>query len=330
MLLLDAIALFSFKAKEKNLSLHYEIEPRTPKIIETDSTRLQQILMNLLSNAIKFSESGQVSISVKAHNQNQLLFAVRDTGIGIPPKKVESLFKPFSQVDMSATRQFGGSGLGLVICKQMVEMMGGEIWLESEIHKGSTFWFTIPTQLINLNVEYLGRSETKVTRGSSSNRKNPSYKHQILNDLTSNDLSPQSETSTSVLNQSDGAKNLMVKILIAEDNPVNQKVISHLLRKFGYSADIVTNGLEVLELTDKQTYDLIFMDVQMPEMDGLEATRQLVQKWTSEQRPKIIALTANALEGDREICLASGMDDYISKPFQPEQLQAAILKWVKK
>ncbi|CAN1208764.1 ATP-binding protein [Tumidithrix helvetica PCC 7403] len=337
----ETIALLEPKAKEKDLDLKAYIDTEVPQVIETDLARFRQILMNLISNAIKFTRSGKVSLSVKIHTPNQLLFAVRDTGIGIPTEKIEYLFKPFSQVDMSATRQFGGTGLGLVICKRLIEMMGGEIWVESETQKGTTFSFTIPTKLLQSTIKAKNHSsyaQEFSTKGSSS------YIVESLNDLeisnihkVSKDVSIEQDNSTqkvnpepSLLEKGDLSEYSSIKILIAEDNPVNQKVIARLLKKFGYDADIAANGLEVLDAVEKQIYDLIFMDVQMPEMDGLEATRQLVQKWSSDRRPKIVALTANALEGDREICLASGMDDYISKPFQPEQLEQAINRWVRK
>ncbi|WP_330482184.1 ATP-binding protein [Tumidithrix elongata] len=337
----ETIALLEPKAQEKGLAIESDIEPEVPQSIETDLARFRQILMNLLSNAIKFTRSGNVSLLVKVHSPTQLLFAVRDTGIGIPTEKMEYLFKPFSQVDMSATRQFGGTGLGLVICKRLIEMMGGEIWVESKMQKGTTFWFTIPMKSPHSTVkpkDHSSYTQKVSTKGSSSyvveslNDREISNIHRVSKDVSiEQDNSAQKvNPEPSLLEKGDLSEYSSIKILIAEDNPVNQKVIARLLKKFGYEADIAANGLEVLEAVDKQIYDLIFMDVQMPEMDGLEATRQLVQKWSSERRPKIVALTANALDGDREICLASGMDDYISKPFQPEQLEEAIHRWVRK
>jgi two-component system, sensor histidine kinase len=321
--IIETIALFSAQAKAKEIAIEYKIEPKVPQTLESDRMRLQQILMNLLSNALKFTQSGKITVFVKNQNSDRMLFGVRDTGMGIPPEKIASLFQPFSQVDMSATRQFGGTGLGLVICKQLIEKMDGEIWVESEVHKGSTFWLTIPTQLPNFTVKCSSDAKKLSVKGASS------YAREILNHQNAKNAPSNQSSDFSQMNKDEGSESSSIRILIAEDNPVNQKVIAHLLRKFGYQPDIVANGLEVLAASDKQAYDLIFMDVQMPEMDGLEATRQLVAKCT-DRRPKIVALTANALEGDREVCLASGMDDYISKPFQPEQLQDAIKKWVQK
>jgi len=207
---------------------------------------------------------------------------VKDTGIGIPEDKGERLFKPFSQVDASTTRRYGGTGLGLVISKKLIDMMGGKIWVESEVGKGSTFHFTIKAK---------------------STLKEPI-----------DTPKPVSRTKTDI--QED------LRILLAEDNKINQIVTLRMLNKLGYKGDVVANGIEVLQTLELKTYDVILMDVLMPEMDGLEATKAIRQRWPD--GPKIVAMTASALLGDREMCLAAGMDGYISKPTAIEDLSAAL------
>jgi CheY-like chemotaxis protein len=265
-----------------------------------------------VGNAIKFTSLGEVLIDIRKHQDTQLIFAVKDTGIGIPSDKLDELFKPFSQIDSSITRKFGGTGLGLAISHKLISLMGGDIWVESILDRGTTFLFTIPYHPVetkkSLTVEVVGH----------------------LLDGTQNKL-----LSSNIQKL---ATQIPLKILLAEDNPVNQKLANRLFEKMGYSIDIATNGIEVLEAIQKQSYDLIFMDVQMPEMDGLEATRQIRAMAQSVQPElsnlaksiQIIAITANAMHDDREKCLASGMNDFIAKPFKVEQIQAAIEKWGRK
>jgi CheY-like chemotaxis protein len=198
------------------------------------------------------------------------------------------LFQPFTQIDSSTTRTYGGTGLGLAICKNLVEMMGGTIWVESQLGKGSTFHFTI-----------VAPSSTKMQTPSMIEGNNP--KIRLLY-----------------------GKPRHMRILVAEDNPINQMMMLKMLNKLGHYADIASNGLEVLKALEIQPYDLILMDMQMPEMDGFQATREIRKRWVSENRPKIIAVTAYALEGDRERCLAAGMDDYISKPVRLDKLRALL------
>ena len=309
----DAIELLNAEAIEKKLTLTYQIATEIPAAIVGDVTRLRQILVNLLSNAIKFTPHGEISVSVKrtnldpiAHGSNPpkaqtfgLLFAVSDRGIGIPPERMERLFKSFSQVDSSTSRQYGGTGLGLAISRRLSEMMGGSMWVESQgaiggcppvgfiaspSHAGSTFYFTLCTSVAEMkprSIELNSSSEPEVSRAHP------------------------------------------LKILLAEDNVVNQKVALHLLSRLGYRADVAGNGLEVIAALERQTYDVILMDVQMPDMDGLEATRQITQK---QDRPYIIAMTANAMEGDRQLCLDSGMNDYLSKPIRIDALKFVLSK----
>lgn len=292
----ESMDLVAAKAVEKSLNLVYLLDDSVPNIIMADSTMLRQVLTNLLSNAVKFTEQGRIEIFVKAQQLNEdhydLCFSVMDTGIGISKASLSKLFKPFSQVDMSTTRRYGGTGLGLVISKKLVEFMGGRIWAESEPGKGSTFYFT--TKCRAAHCDDVFKKETP--------------------------LSP--EVSDLI---ADGDKSL--QILLAEDNPINQKVAMRILAKLGYKADAVANGLEVLQALERQPYDIILMDVQMPEMDGFEATKEIRNRWLN--GPKIIAITAYALEGDKEKCLEIGMDDYISKPMNINELSKALSKYRK-
>jgi signal transduction histidine kinase/CheY-like chemotaxis protein len=286
----DSLDLLSSNASMKGLKMAYSIDIGTPETIMGDPTRLRQILANLLSNAVKFTSSGEVEISVSSKNLQgdcyEIHFAVRDTGIGIPEDKMGCLFKSFSQVDISTSRKYGGTGLGLAISKKLVELMGGKIWVESELGKGSIFHFTILAEATSIK---------------------PGAGRELA-------LRPE----TSVHKTRDHA----LRILLAEDNIINQKVILRMLNKLGYRADVSANGLEVLAALERQPYDVVLMDVQMPEMDGIETAKKIHERWSA--RPRIIAITAYALQGDREKCIAAGMDDYITKPVKLEELQAVL------
>jgi CheY-like chemotaxis protein len=289
----DSLGIVVIDASKKGLNLSYTIDPSAPGTVIGDPTRLRQILVNLLNNAVKFTDRGDVIVEVSGRmlgaNNHEIHFAIKDTGIGIPADKVSRLFQPFSQVDASTTRRYGGTGLGLVISKKLVEMMGGRIWVESEMGKGSAFRFTILAESI------------------------------IKESVNSRIISEQAQTSVKSCQPYD------LRVLLAEDNPVNQRVTIQMLRKIGYEADVAANGLEVLQALERQPYDVILMDVQMPEMDGLEAARNIRERW--HDGPKIIAITAYALEGDRDRCLNAGMDDYISKPIQLDELRSKLIKW---
>ena len=289
----EVMDIFSAKATASGLDLHTHIDPAIPATIITDGDRLRQILINLVGNAIKFTHKGEVSIDVTLESsrdkQLDIGFAIRDTGIGIPPEKLNRLFKAFSQVDSSITRKYGGTGLGLVISEKLISLMGGKISVESEQEKGSTFRFTIHTS-----------SGSQI--GTAPSRRN--------------ELS------------SDFAEKYPLRILVAEDNPINQQLVGIILTKLGYTPLIVENGSEVLDKLRTEKIDLILMDVQMPEIDGLEATR-IIRARLSEQ-PVIIAITANAMESDRDECIAAGMNDYLSKPIQLEELLTLLEKWGQK
>lgn len=353
----ESIDLLVAKAAEKTLKLSYQVSPHVPSVILGDVTRLRQVLVNLLSNAIKFTDAGQIVVQVnarqlpdkgsdsKVHPSKspfqspvyEVQFAVEDTGIGIPPDRMERLFKSFSQVDSSTSRQYGGTGLGLAISKRLSELMGGRMWVEShgqiggdcpsyyrklsglraasaEAPQGSMFCFTIVTspsvEVVETTTGDLPHDRSGSNRAFAVDRLSPSC----------------SESSDSATQQSASAAPHLLRILLAEDNVVNQKVAMHLLQRLGYRADIAGNGLEVLEALRRQTYDVVLMDVQMPEMDGLTATERICQEWQVGDRPQVIAMTANAMEGDRQICLNAGMSDYLSKPIRIEALMRALDK----
>jgi PAS domain S-box-containing protein len=277
-----SLNLVTSKATEKGLRLACTISETVPERLMGDAARLRQILVNLLSNAVKFTEKGEIAVTVNAKGQ-EVHFAVKDTGIGIPKDSMDRLFLSFSQVDMSMTRKYGGTGLGLAISKKLAEAMGGRIWVESEPGIGSTFHFTILADC----APPCERAMEKPSSSQSMRSKEP------------------------------------LRLILAEDNIVNQKVTLRMLRKLGYDADVAANGLEVLQAMERQPYDIVLMDIQMPEMDGLEAAKAIRQRWPG-NRPCIIALTAYALEGDKEKCLNAGMDGYISKPVKMAELFNAL------
>jgi signal transduction histidine kinase/DNA-binding response OmpR family regulator len=426
----SALDLVSSRAAEKGIDLAYVLDDRISEGVLGDITRLRQVLLNLLSNAVKFTERGEVVLSVEpAANPNELLFSVRDTGIGVPADRMERIFQSFNQADVSTTRKYGGTGLGLTISKRLAELMGGTLWVESGgINQGSTFKFIIlappaalpdpkpeilpgiKSQLANKRLLVVDDNETNrrilglqmqkwglTTRATAAPAQalewlragekfdaaildmhmpemdglmlareirqtlnlsadrfplvlfsslgrleenvddldfaaylvKPLKPSQLLDVLQTlfTDLQMKSQTDAfrSRLDPEMGRRHPL-HILLAEDNAVNQKLALRLLDQMGYRADAVSNGLEAIESVERQKYDVILMDVQMPEMDGLEATREIVSRWKKGARPEIIAMTANAMQGDREICLAAGMDDYLTKPIHVEDLIAALLR----
>ncbi|MEH2023769.1 PAS domain-containing hybrid sensor histidine kinase/response regulator [Nostoc sp.] len=472
----QAISFLASKAAQKDIELVYLIQPQVPTQIIGDLTRLRQVLMNLLNNAIKFTENGEVVLSVelgirgngnleqetssqypvpnpqspipagKEQPLYEIQFAIKDTGIGIAPEKIERLFQPFTQADVSMTRRYGGTGLGLVISKRLSQMMGGTLWVESQgfvggnpsprwdnrkllsfpySSPGSTFYFTIITKVVaqskqaelNTSPMLLASKRLLIVDDNLTNRQilslqAASWKMETyaaksgkealvklaqgtqfdiaildmqmpeMNGITlARQIRKQSgcqnlplvimtslakvETSSDfndvqfaaslskpikqsqfydVISRVLGNQPILasishftlvdrhldhllpLRILLAEDTLVNQKVALLMLQKIGYRADVVSNGLEVIKALQKQPFDVVLMDVQMPEMDGLEATRRICQEWGVGFRPYIIAITANAMHGDRKVCLAAGMDDYISKPIQLQELAQALSK----
>ncbi len=453
----ESLDLVAPKAAEKGLDLAYLIDEGVPAFITGDVTRLRQILVNLLGNAVKFTEQGEVVVSVSCRelggtpgksgevwgtlgnsresketqtkepprvplSSSELHFSVRDTGIGIPPDHLDRLFQSFSQADTSTTRKYGGTGLGLTISKRLAELMGGSMWVESEVGVGSTFHFTIlaeaaPSQprvylrgeqpqlagrralivddnatnrrILTRWAESWGMSHQTAASGpqalalieagepfdvaildmqmpemdgltlAAEIRKHwdaealplvmltsvggrrrdarefgfaayltkpikPSQLYDVLVGIFAGRPTQVSEAAVGLQIDPQMAQRHPLRILLAEDNAVNQKVALRLLEKMGYRADVAGNGQEALEALERQRYDVVLMDVQMPEMDGVEATRRIRAEWPAERQPRIVAMTAHALSGDREKYLREGMDDYISKPVRVGELVAAL------
>ncbi len=422
----EVLDIFAGKAAESGLDLIYEIDYNVPAQIVGDSLRLRQVLTNLVGNAIKFTSKGEIFVAVRLKEvkgeQVQLIFEISDTGIGIPQDKLGRLFKAFSQVDGSTTRQFGGTGLGLVICKKLVGLMGGDISVTSTAGVGTTFSFTIHTAVsqqvlrtyvhhniaglegkrvlvVDDNTTNLSILKNQLTQwklipvlaasgeealeilksdapfdlvvsdmhmpnmdglelarkiktsyeglkivllsslGDDSHKK---YNHLFVSVLTKpvkqnllykHIFTQLKETSKAVAEETPEKKGLdadfsskyPMNILVVEDNLVNQKLTERVLTKLGYSPDIVANGEEAIEAVKAQVYEVVLMDVQMPVMDGLEATQHI--RTLPLTQPVIIAMTANAMQGDREDCLNAGMNDYISKPIKIQELVILLEKW---
>ena len=406
------------------------ISDDTPAAIVGDVSRLRQILLNLLSNAVKFTETGEVVLSVTAKRvapdgDHELTFSVRDTGIGIPPDRIDRLFESFSQVDVSTARKYGGTGLGLAISKRLTELMGGTMSVASRQGHGSEFRFTVrapsaegvvrprrelrgeqptltgkrvlvvddndtnrrileaylvawgmavrmtgsprealrwveagePFDLGILDMHMpdldgvalarairehrpaavvplllftsLGRREAGAEAGLFAAHLTKPIKPSQVFDAVVAALAGQptrvdKRAPSPVELDPEMATRHPLRILIAEDNIVNQKLALRLLEQMGYRADVAANGLEAVAAIERQPYDLVLMDVQMPEMDGFEASREITRRWPGDDRPRIVAMTANAMQGDRELCLAAGMDDYMSKPIRVDELVAAL------
>lgn len=419
----EALDLFGKKVSEKNIDLIYLIDSEVPPVVAGDVSRLRQIIVNLVNNAIKFTDEGEVFISVSLADRNpgeegqlKLLFEVRDTGIGIAADKVGKVFESFSQVDASTTRKYGGTGIGLTISKNLVSLMGGDIWVKSKENVGTSFYFTIVVEpSVSLNVEsklfdaeVMTGKRLLIVDDNATNRRILEIQSKgwrmiptlvgsaaeaiqlvIDNSATPFDLAildmqmPQMDglqlarqlskmtdkklpmimltslehtseikaeagnifagfvtkpvkqtylytliaqtltkekqatqvsqlTNNKVLDE-EFAKTYPLKIVVAEDNAINVKLIVRLMQKLGYSIDVAGNGLEVIEAIQRQKYDLIFMDIQMPEMDGITATKEIVKRWGN-NRPVIVAMTAHALKEEKDRCFDAGMDDFITKP----------------
>jgi PAS domain S-box-containing protein len=427
----EALDLFVVPASTKGLEIGYHVPADVPTWIIGDITRLRQIVVNLVNNAVKFTAKGSISVEVRsipvadeaaAGNPGKLSleFAIRDTGIGIPPEGMNRLFKAFSQVDSSTTRKYGGTGLGLAICQRLAQLMGGNIRVESTAGVGSAFIFSIlteaapartdieyflplPAQLRGAPVLCVERHPTTRARvrtlleswgATCIAAEDPAQARELLaaqkvapalavlngartdGQASPLDLLPHlkcprllmvpfgqpapaapqdgfpcgsvlkplknaslmqsviglfgpaategAAAPTATYREMVLAHEFPLSVLLAEDNHVNQKVALRFLERMGYRADAVGNGLEVISSLETHHYDLVLMDLQMPEMDGLEATRQIRQRLPQDRQPKIIALTANAMQGDRDICMAAGMDDYISKPVKLHEIAAVI------
>lgn len=285
----ETIQLFEPTANKKQVQLKSEIEKDVVTTVRGDAGRLRQILNNLVSNAIKFTKDGEVCIKLSSQPTGLLLFGITDTGRGIEEEKQTKIFEPFTQGDASTTRQFGGTGLGLAISKQLVQIMGGEIGLTSELGRGSTFWFTAKFEE-QWSLDAGLRGDFRKLKASQTLKKS------------------------------------QPKILVVEDNLINQEVAVGRLRQLGISADIAENGLEAIKALENKQYDLILMDCRMPEMDGFEATRKIRQFKNEKKNIKIIAMTASVTADEREGCFQAGMDDYLAKPMKIEVLAETLNK----
>jgi len=428
----DSIDFLASKANEKNLEIVYTVDSTTPLAIHGDVTRLRQILTNLIGNAVKFTNEGEITISVSSakldNREYEIQFCIKDTGIGIPSNKMNKLFKPFSQVDSSTSRSYGGTGLGLVISKRLAELMKGTMWVESEVDKGTSFYFSINTISISSDPKFyqyethpifsgkqiliIEKNEThqkilceQLTHwgmnpaGISSelsaidHLKNGNHVDVILADLNTVNMSPgvllnhlkslpvEKHLPLIVLSPLGKSKEEFIKtgyskitgvskpvkrntlhkafedafrqtsphepqvffseteskasepdkksikILLVEDNIINQKVALRMIEKIGYSAAVAANGIEAIEAVRSTNYDILLMDILMPEMDGLEATKLIKEEFAAKQSPRIIAMTANTVQSDEQMCLDAGMDDYISKPIRIEELSRKLKSW---
>lgn len=304
----DVADIMAPAARKSGLEIVCELSPDLPQWVSADNGRLRQILLNLVSNAVKFTEKGRVSIEAQKQYTDigdlMVRIAVSDTGIGIPVDRRHRLFKLFSQVDGSTTRRFGGTGLGLALCKKLVELFGGEIGVESESEKGSTFWFTVCLQ---------PPSEEHPEEKAEANGISDLIRTEPLAEQSSRDF----------------------RVLVAEDYEINQVVVREFLRRFGLECEIVGDGQVAVDRAQSGEFDMILMDCQMPLMDGLQAARVLRDAETPDhglsrngKRIPIIALTANAVAGDREECLEAGMDDYLTKPITCQALTNMLLRWM--
>jgi signal transduction histidine kinase/CheY-like chemotaxis protein len=290
----DIVILHSLKAEQQGVFLLQQVDESLPEFLMGDPTRLRQVIVNLVSNALKFTSQGEVKISVDVVNKEtdsvDLKIAVIDTGIGIPQTAQETLFNAFTQADGSTTRKYGGTGLGLAIVSQLVDLMGGSLGVDSVEGEGSVFWFTVNLQCAKKAPEMAGE-----------------------------------------IAKNNKALQLEAKILLVEDNPINQMVAQKMLEKVGLKPTLANNGVEALKQLNERSFDLVLMDCQMPEMDGFDATREIrkLDIMALNQRPlPIVAMTANVMSGDRERCLDVGMDDYIGKPVQRDQLTSVLKKWL--
>jgi len=294
------VQLVQVQASAKGLPIHLQVAPDIPLLLRGDANRLRQVLTNLAANAVKFTERGHVKVEAALEGQcdrtARIRFSVTDTGIGIRPDQVAALFSPFTQADSSTTRKYGGTGLGLSICKQLVEMMGGTVGVDSREGQGSTFSFTAVFEL-----------------ATSENEQPASHRR----------------GDTLAAPASAGLNKVAARILVAEDNGTNREVALAQLQKLGYKATAVTNGAEAVEAVQRGAFDLVLMDCQMPVMDGFEATHRIRNLTRREWADiPIIAVTANAMSGDRDRCLREGMNDYLAKPVELGPLQDVLAKWL--
>jgi PAS domain S-box-containing protein len=306
----ESMSILTTRVNEKGLKVVKEIDRHTPVYLKGDPKRIRQVFINLLSNAVKFTEKGSVIIHITSKeidtNTIEVFASVQDSGIGIPSDRVDALFKPFSQVDGSHTRKYGGTGLGLAICKEFINLMGGNIGVESTKNVGSKFYFTMKFELGDK--EKVVRPDTYFESASGTET--------VRKELT--------VPAVKITKEMRGE----FKILLAEDNFINQKVALRILSEVGYNADAVVNGAAAVKAVEEGKYDVILMDIQMPEMDGMTATKVIRSLKTEKKNIPIIAITAHALMGDKEKCIEAGMNDYLSKPIKSEILIQKVDKWL--
>ena len=299
----EVIAVVDESVDKKNLILSYQIDDAIPEWMLGDAIRLKQVLLNLLNNSIKFTSKGSIRLNVYLENRDEtnifLKFSVRDTGIGMSEKTLQRLFTPFTQADSSMTRKYGGTGLGLSISKSLVEMMHGEIQCESREDIGTIFTFTARFDL-------------------------PAPKSSTLDQVLESATEEAEKSGVHIPESMRG-----VSILLTEDNKINQLVATELLKSQGFLVDVAENGKMAVQMVHEKDYDLVLMDIQMPEMDGWQATRLIRQEKRFADLP-ILAMTANAMAGDRELCLEAGMNDHIAKPILPSNLYRTLIKWINK
>ncbi len=312
-LIRETIDAMAYSAGQKGLRLSTRLAPQTRCRVQADSVRLRQILVNLVGNAVKFTEAGEVTVNVERldrEERSMFRFEVRDTGIGIPPDRIDRLFQSFCQADSSTTRKYGGTGLGLAISKSLVALMGGAMGVESQPGAGSTFWFEIP---LKIEDEQFPAKEN-----------DPSSTQEIPSDAT---MEPRTPGDRGVSRRAGLNSPKRRRVLLAEDNQINQMVVQEVLSDRDIQCSMVENGLQAVQAVQDGAFDLVLMDCQMPHMDGYDATRRIRELERAGQivgHVPVLALTANATKGDRERCLEAGMDDYISKPFDAEGLLDAI------
>jgi CheY-like chemotaxis protein len=307
----ESSALFALQARTKGLDFSSAVSGALPDTLVGDAGRVRQVLTNLIGNAVKFTDSGRIDVDAEMERSTEdgfvVRFSVRDTGIGIPAEQQSRLFESFTQGDGSSTRKYGGTGLGLSISKQLVELMGGELGLESRPGEGSRFWFTAS----------FGKAALAVVP-STAQAKRP-----VPTPAALKAAAPVAKPAALPPEKSNGSSERL-RVLLAEDNEINQRIALRLLDKLGLAADAVDNGRAAVEALAQKNYDLVLMDCQMPDMDGFEATAVIRNRERGKGHTPICALTANAMEGDREKCLAAGMDDYISKPVGLDKLREVV------
>lgn len=290
----ETLKTITARAEKKSLALVCQLAPDLPSLMLGDPGRIRQILTNLCDNAIKFTEQGRVTVGARCTPVSSGGFeahlTVRDTGIGIPADKQQGVFGAFNQADTSTTRQFGGTGLGLTVCARLAALMGGRIWVESEPGQGSTFHFTVHLQ---------GLQDVAVVKAAT----------------------PVPALVASAVPQVK-ANRPPLQVLLVEDHPINQLLVTTLLKKWGHVVVLAKNGQEAVDLFPGQAWDIVLMDMQMPVMGGLDATKLIRASEPHGQHTPVIAMTANAMASDRQVCLDAGMDEYLAKPFSGAALQA--------